>query len=169
MIAVASTSAGERFRKKASKGYAPRFNACRAPGLWQRLAIKFKAPRFDEQGKKIANARFVEVVLNGAIVQKDVEVTGPTRAAAFDDEKPSGPLMIQGDHGPVAIRNVRYKTYETPPVKMIDLRYQLYEGTYENPAALAGAEPVKQEPTDAISYQLGEEYEKYALVFERGT
>ena len=148
------------------EGHAPRLNACRAPGLWQRLDIQFKAPRFDAQGNKIANARFTSVKLNGATVQEDVEVTGPTRAAAFDDEKPFGPLMIQGDHGPVAIQNIRYKTYETTPVKLVDLNYQVYKGVYENPDALAEAEAAQQGSTDSISYLLGKDYEQYALVFE---
>jgi hypothetical protein len=38
-----------------------------------------------------------------------VEVSGPTRAAAFDDERAAGPLMLQGDHGPVAYRNLRLR------------------------------------------------------------
>ena len=37
------------------------------------------------------------------------ELTGPTRSAAFKDEKALGPLMLQGDHGPVAYRNLRIK------------------------------------------------------------
>lgn len=56
---------------------------------------------------KIANAKFIKVVHNGTVVHENVEVTGPTRAAAYADEKPTGPLMLQGDHGPVAYRNVR--------------------------------------------------------------
>ena len=158
----------ERWQESQQEGYeghAPRLNASRAPGLWQHLDIKFMAPRFDEQGKKIANARFAEVVLNGATIQKDVEVTGPTRGAAFDDEKPTGPLMVQGDHGPVAIQHVRYKTYQTTPVKLLDLSYQLYEGTYETLAALEEAQSAKQVSTDSISFQLAKDYEKYALVF----
>ena len=153
-------------QQKGYEGHAPDFNASRAPGLWQRLDIKFTAPRFDDQGKKIANARFVEVVLNGTTVQQDVEVTGPTRAAAFDDEKPTGPLMIQGDHGPVAIQNIRYKVYASTPVKLLGLQYKLYEGAYQNPAALESAEPVKEEPTDVISHQFGKDYKEYALVFD---
>jgi sugar phosphate isomerase/epimerase len=35
-----------------------------------------------------------------------VELTGPTRAGAYRDEKAVGPLMLQGDHGPVAYRNI---------------------------------------------------------------
>ncbi len=91
------------------EGYAPRVNAARAPGAWQHFRIVFQAPRFDAQGRKTADARFVRVELNGVLVQEDAPVTGPTRAAAFDDERAVGPLMLQGDHGPVAYRNVRFR------------------------------------------------------------
>jgi len=40
------------------------------------------------------------------VIHENEEVTGPTRASLFDDEKPRGPLMLQGDHGPVAYRNI---------------------------------------------------------------
>jgi hypothetical protein len=88
------------------EGHPPRVNASRPPGQWQTFDCIFQAPRFDASGKKIANAKFVKVVHNGVVVHENVEVTGPTRAAAFTDEKPTGPLMLQGDHGPVAYRNV---------------------------------------------------------------
>jgi hypothetical protein len=96
---------------KGYEGHPPRVNASRAPGKWQTFDVVFRAPRFDATGKKIENARFVEVAHNGTIVHRDVEVTGPTRAATFEstDEKPRGPLMLQGDHGPVAYRNITLK------------------------------------------------------------
>ncbi|MFT3947115.1 MAG: DUF1080 domain-containing protein [Agriterribacter sp.] len=99
------TSAGE----KGYEGIAPFTNVARAPGLWQHIKIKFRAPRFDDKGVKIENARFEEVYLNGVLVQQQAEVTGPTRSSAFNDEKPTGPVMIQGDHGNVAFRNIRYR------------------------------------------------------------
>jgi hypothetical protein len=46
------------------------------------------------------------VVHNGVTVQENVEVQGPTRASLSETEAARGPLMIQGDHGPVALRNV---------------------------------------------------------------
>jgi sugar phosphate isomerase/epimerase len=55
----------------------------------------------------VANARFEKVVHNGVVVHADVELTGPTRASTYNNEKPKGPLMLQGDHGPVAYRNIR--------------------------------------------------------------
>ncbi len=92
---------------KGIEGYAPRVNACKPPGEWQRLDVVFRAPRFDEFGNKVENARFVSVRLNGVLIHENVAVGGPTRAAL--DEKTEvahGPLMLQGDHGPVAYRNL---------------------------------------------------------------
>jgi hypothetical protein len=91
---------------KGFEGHSPRVNASRPPGEWQTFDVVFQAPRFDQDGKKIANARFVKVIHNGQVIHENVELTGPTRGAAFEDEKPTGPLMFQGDHGPVAYRNL---------------------------------------------------------------
>ena len=91
------------------EGHAPRVNASKAPGTWQSFDVVFLAPRFDASGKKTANARFLKVIHNGQVVHENVEVTGPTRASTWQDEKSSGPLMLQGDHGPVAYRNIRIR------------------------------------------------------------
>jgi hypothetical protein len=87
-------------------GSAPLLNASRRPGEWQSYQAWFRAPRFDGAGKKIEPARFERVLFNGQLVQKDVAVDGPTRAAMNIPEAARNPLMIQGDHGPVALRNI---------------------------------------------------------------
>jgi hypothetical protein len=87
-------------------GSAPSRNVSRPPGQWQSYHIWFQAPRFDGAGKKTNNAKFLKVVYNGFSVQQNVEVNGPTRAAMEISEAPRNPLMLQGDHGPVAYRNV---------------------------------------------------------------
>ena len=92
---------------KGFEGHSPRVNASKPPGQWQTFDVIFRAPRFDTTGRKVANARFEKVVHNGGVVHADVEVTGPTRASTYNDEKSTGPLMLQGDHGPVAYRNIR--------------------------------------------------------------
>lgn len=94
------------------EGRPPGVNASKPPGEWQTFDVIFRAPRFDDEGRKIANAKFVKVVHNGKVIHEDEEVTGPTRAAPFDDEKSLGPLMLQGDHGPVAYRNIRITALE---------------------------------------------------------
>jgi sugar phosphate isomerase/epimerase len=105
---------------KGYEGHPPRVNASRPPGQWQSFDIIFRAPRFNVRGQKIANARFEKVVHNGTVVHADVEVTGPTRASAYTDEKPIGPLMLQGDHGPVAYRNIRIEPAGPNPFFAMD-------------------------------------------------
>lgn len=51
----------------------------------------------------------MRVLLNGQLVQQDVDVAGATRSALDRPEGPTGPLMLQGDHGPVAIRHVHIR------------------------------------------------------------
>jgi Domain of Unknown Function (DUF1080) len=94
--------------KEGYEGVAPLMNVSKAPGLWQHLKIVFRAPRFNDKGEKISNARFEKIYLNGVLVQLGVDLTGPTRGSSFPDEEPVGPLVLQGDHGNVAFRNIRY-------------------------------------------------------------
>jgi hypothetical protein len=98
--------------QKGYMGYAPRQNASRAPGLWQKLKISFQAPRFDSKGKKTANAVMLKVELNGVLIHDHVELSGPTRGAIGDAETASGPLRIQGDHGAVAFRNIKVSRFD---------------------------------------------------------
>jgi hypothetical protein len=90
-------------------GSAPKLNASRPAGQWQSYQVWFQAPRFDAAGKKTANARFLRVLYNAQLVQQDVEVEGPTRAHMPIGEAPQNPLMLQGDHGPVAFRNIYWR------------------------------------------------------------
>ncbi len=88
-------------------GSPPLLNASRPPGEWQSFHIWFQAPRFDAQGKKIANAKVLRVLLNDTLVQREFELDGPTGSHKGDAlEAPTNPLMLQGDHGPVAFRNI---------------------------------------------------------------
>jgi hypothetical protein len=93
-----------------TNGHSPQINASKPPGEWQTFDIVFQAPRFDGAGKKIANAQMVRVLHNGQLIHQKVELPGPTRAAHYSDEKAVGPILLQGDHGPVAYRNLRVKT-----------------------------------------------------------
>ena len=85
---------------------APRVNAAKAPGEWQKFVIDFQAPRFDGD-RKISNAVFKRVLLNGQLIHENVEVKAPTGGSLGRGESAKGPLMFQGDHGAVAYRNIQ--------------------------------------------------------------
>jgi len=121
-------------------GIPPRINASRAPGLWQHLSIKFRAPRFDENGEKIAHARLAEVKLNGVLIHRNVNLTQPTGGSVSADESETGPLRFQGDHGPVAFRNIRYKIYDNDPLQIQNLTYRYFEGEFESASDVAEAD-----------------------------
>ena len=145
------------------EGVPPRLNASRAPGLWQHLDIVFRAPRFE--GKtKVSNARFLKVSLNGVVVQENVEVTGPTRAAMLEDERATGPLIIQGDHGPVAVRNLQYKSY-TGVAKLSDLRFRAYTGDQMDSAWIATHSPVREGTATGLSSEPAQATNKFAVAF----
>lgn len=139
--------------KEGYEGYAPRQNASKAPGLWQTLEIDFQAPRFDANGKKIANAIFKKVILNGLVVQENIEVSGMTRGAIFDKEAPFGPILIQGDHGPVAFRNLRYETYEKPTASLGEVSYDYYTGKFTDPI-IPTTKPVSSGKIPALTYRV---------------
>jgi hypothetical protein len=94
------------------KGIPPKVNACKEPGQWQTLDVIFLAPRFDAGGKKIANAKIVKATLNGKLIHEDQELQWPTGANWKNKEVATGPILLQGDHGPVAFRNIRVRPYK---------------------------------------------------------
>jgi len=46
------------------------------------------------------------VLLNGKGIHNNVTIKGPTGGQLVNDNPPKGPLMLQGDHGPVQFRNI---------------------------------------------------------------
>ncbi|WP_020604238.1 3-keto-disaccharide hydrolase [Spirosoma spitsbergense] len=139
--------------QKGYEGHPARQNASRAPGLWQHVKISFQAPRFNAGGQKTENARMIRVELNGVVIHENVDLTGPTRSAAFEDEKPLGPLMLQGDHGAVAFRNIRYVLYDKPRPELLDLSYAVYKGKYEKESdyVFGGKAPEAEGATKVLS------------------
>ncbi|TDB64240.1 DUF1080 domain-containing protein [Arundinibacter roseus] len=150
--------------QKGYEGYAPRLNVAKAPGLWQHIKISYQAPRFDAAGKKISNAVFLNVELNGITIHENVEVSGPTRGALSADV-PMGPLRIQGDHGSLAIRNMVVNNFDKKPGTLTNLTYKTYYGNYSqdlDPATLTVAETGKSE---ALTWDVLKENNNYVLVY----
>jgi acetyl esterase/lipase len=103
------------------RGSPPRINAARRPGRWQTMDIIFQAARFDRDGNKTAHARFVKVVHNGVEIQKNVEVPYACGPNWDRQQYPQGPIIIQGDYGPVAVRNLRIKEWKAKPEEPLNV------------------------------------------------
>jgi hypothetical protein len=50
--------------------------------------------------------RHVTIALNGTTIIADREIPGITGAALDSHEGQPGPLLLQGDHGPIEYRNL---------------------------------------------------------------
>jgi hypothetical protein len=84
----------------------PDLNMCLPPLSWQTYDIWFRGPRFGEEGKKTANARFT-VWLNGVPVQNDIEMPSGTGAGKRVGEGTNPlPTKLQNHSNPVRFRNI---------------------------------------------------------------
>jgi len=144
----------KREGQKGYQGYAPRQNVSKGPGLWQHLVVSFQAPRFDSEGKKIENAKFIKVELNRVTIQENVELFGPTRGGRSDAEKAKGPIRIQGDHGAVAFRNMAIISYDKPRPELKNLEYAVYEGKFSDLSSYDSLPPEFEGPLVILSSNL---------------
>ncbi len=71
----------------------PNENASKGPDVWQTCDITLVGRR-------------VTVVLNGKTIIGDQTIPGITGGALDSNEEEPGPIYLQGDHGPVAFRNI---------------------------------------------------------------
>lgn len=154
--------------KKGFEGKAPRLNAAKASGLWQKVHLIFRAPRFDASGKKTQNARIEYVKLNGVLVQENVELSGPTQNAAFADEVASAPLLFEGGDSPVAFKNIQYKKFGQEKLQLSQIKCAVYHGKWDKIPDFKSLKPVKEGiATDSIARfdDLAGQGEHYALRF----
>lgn len=86
---------------------APKVNAAKKHGEWQKYIIEYQAPKFKD-GKKVSNFKLVKVTLNGMPILENVEAKGPTLGSLTGKEAATGPLMLQGLWGSAAFRNIRF-------------------------------------------------------------
>lgn len=80
--------------------------ACKKEDEWNTYEIEFKA-QVCNNGEKTANAKFVEVKLNGMLVQQNVEADHTTQSGLDESCDPRGVLLQ--DHSsilPVSFRNI---------------------------------------------------------------
>lgn len=72
---------------------APNEDHAKPAGEWQAFDI-------------VLTGRLVTVILNGATIIANQEIPGITGDALDSDEAAPGPLMLQGDHGPIEFRKI---------------------------------------------------------------
>ncbi len=142
----------------------PRQNASRAPGLWQHVEVRFRAPTFAGQ-QKVTNARFSRVIVNGVVVHENVEVAGPTRGATFSDERPTGALTFRGDGGPIALRNIQYKSY-SGAVTLAGLHYRAFGGSPMDSSYAATHTPDREGDATFISASPAEAQDQFAVSYD---
>lgn len=151
-------------KQQGYEGYAPRVNVSRAPGLWQKMEISFSAPRFDQYGRKKANARLLRVALNGVTIHENLELTGPTRGGGLA-EAARGPLRIQGDHGPVAFRNIRYRLMDNPPLQLKALKWEHFATNTDYAPDLSTLKPKATGNTPALTHEVIDDNAQFTLRF----
>jgi hypothetical protein len=151
---------------KGFEGNAPLKNAASAPGLWQHMEISFQAPRFDASGKKTMPAKFNFVKLNGIILHENIFVSGPTRVAVSEKETAVAPLMIQGDHGMIAIKNIKYAPQDDLKATLTDLNYKYFENSAKTPEQASKTKPTSQGVAKNIDSRLASAKDKYFIQFE---
>ena len=137
------------------EGHSPRVDASFPSGRWQAFDVVFRAARFDRNGRKTANAKFIKVFHNGILIHENVELNGPTRGSMFAEERPRGPLLFQGNHGPVAFRNVWVAPIDEPDFFVFDSAIRRKELT-----AKQGVQLIRESGYD------GMEYERYEGITE---
>ena len=156
----------ESEKGKIYMGKAPLSNPAKAPGLWQKLKISFRAPRYNTAGEKTENARFIYVDLNGVRIHNNLEVPLYTGGAIENNEKPIGPLMIQGDHGPVAFRNVKYTLLKEIAVSTSNITYQTWYGNFKLISDFTGLKPSASGSLETITCEILENENAYGSSYK---
>lgn len=146
-------------------GKAPLTNPAKAPGLWQKMRIAFQAPRFDSNGKKISNAKFLTVELNGVQIHSNLEVPLPTGGPIDKTEVANGPLMIQGDHGPVAFRNIRYRLLREVKATVRDISWEIHHGHFKVISDFASRKPESTGSGNELTSEVVDTEDTYAVVY----
>lgn len=86
---------------------APSKNMAKPPKEWQSFDVVFHGARGDK-GKVTKKAR-VTLIWNGEKVIDNAEIDGVTGGALDGKVTEAGPILLQGDHGKVAFRNIKIR------------------------------------------------------------
>ena len=160
--------------KQGFGGIKPKVNAAKAPGEWQMMEIVFRAPRFDKSGKKIRDATFEKVLVNGQLVQENATTGGHTRSAPLEGDAATGPIAIQGDHGPIAIRSYKVTPLPDPEIARLEaldaywaeVSRAVNEGDFKAYKATCHDKAVLVSGTKNVSYPLTQALARWKKAFD---
>ena len=154
----------ETEKSKIYLGKAPLVNAAKAPGLWQKMSISFTAPRFDDAGNKIRNAKLNKVVINGAIIHENLEIPLPTGGAIDNKESSKGPIVIQGDHGAVAFRNIKYRLLNADKPSIDNVTFDYFKGPHVYESDVLNKKPTKSGTSpEGLTWEISEAKDFFGL------
>ena len=89
------------------KQHIPLANPAKRPGEWQTYQIFFKSPVFDENGD-VEEPAYITVMLNGVLIQNNVEIFGNTEyigPPSYEEHGPAG-IHLQDHSDRVSFRNI---------------------------------------------------------------
>ncbi len=145
----------------------PSVNACKAPGLWQKLKVFFRCPRFDDQGNKIKDAQFESVYLNDFLIHKNVEISALSDLAATKDEKKAGPLTFKTEDQFFAIKDLRYQAYTLSALSLENLTYTVYDSLFKTFPDFTTIHPVDSGKATSLEVkELDLSYKSYCVIFK---
>jgi len=91
------------------QGIIPMANMANPAGAWNTIDVQFQAPKFNWSNKKVSNAIFLSVKVNGVEVHKNVEIPAISTGSELNQETISGPLMLENAATGVVFRNIIMK------------------------------------------------------------
>jgi hypothetical protein len=90
-------------KKPAQGGNGGIYNTAAGTEFVSRPAGQWQSAQATIRGNKVS------VILNGVKIHDEVEVTKATGGQLDEKLDEAGPIMLQGDHGAIAFRNIRIK------------------------------------------------------------
>lgn len=113
----------------------PDLNLCLPPLVWQTYDVDLTSARFDDKGKKISNAK-ITVKLNGVVIHREVELTGPTPGAMLAESSQGGPIHLQQHGNPIRFRNIwiRPRDVDAEARRPLVTGFERFHSVGENPA-----------------------------------
>jgi hypothetical protein len=73
--------------------------------------------------------------------------------------------MIQGDHGPVAFRNIRYRLMRESDVTMSDITYKVYHGNFKSINDFINGKPLYTGSVPQLTWEVAGAEDAFAVVY----